>query len=87
MGTTTTAPSPPLDVRPAVAEKSHLEKEGMSFATEAHPTPGLSKRFWGPKERGSEKRTSWTVPGRTPKMTSASQTNHKSSANDSTPLS
>ncbi|MQL70385.1 hypothetical protein Taro_002708 [Colocasia esculenta] len=31
------------------------------------PTPGLSKRFQGRKERGNEKRTSWTALGRTPK--------------------
>ncbi|MQL78740.1 hypothetical protein Taro_011152 [Colocasia esculenta] len=30
------------------------------------PTSGLSKRFRGRKERGSEKRTDWPAPGRTP---------------------
>ncbi|MQM15731.1 hypothetical protein Taro_048682 [Colocasia esculenta] len=30
------------------------------------PTPSLSKQFWGHKERGSEKRTDWPTPGRTP---------------------
>ncbi|MQL74400.1 hypothetical protein Taro_006756 [Colocasia esculenta] len=40
----TTAPSPPADVRPATAEKSHLEKEGMSFTTEAHYSFCLQKK-------------------------------------------
>ncbi|MQL83724.1 hypothetical protein Taro_016221 [Colocasia esculenta] len=127
MGTKATAPSPPPNVRPATAGKTHLENRGMSFTTEAQkcgseakantvrkvlsvensvrllvvtttrlvntdggnsawtkntsygntttshgqdtsnttvtavvwpdygPTPDLSKRFWGRKERDSEK--------------------------------
>ncbi|MQL73013.1 hypothetical protein Taro_005354 [Colocasia esculenta] len=81
MGSSPTAPSPPPGAHPVTAEKSHLEKGGMSFTTEAQcahrhltldpspdphvsservwpnygPTPDLSKRFQGHKERGSEK--------------------------------
>ncbi|MQM21460.1 hypothetical protein Taro_054501 [Colocasia esculenta] len=35
LGVVTTTPSPPPDVHPTAVEKSHLEKEGMSFTKKA----------------------------------------------------